>query len=273
MKEKETTLLGKLGYGLKYTLAIAIAILAICALCFIFINITTYFAPPLQPIFDQERLGQLGDFLGGTLNPIFGFATVCLLLWSVFIQRKELSLTRKELKKSRRALSGQLRQSRDESARLQLTELLLNELKTHEKLFEGPFGENEDDKKSGFYNVYGHKSLAELAEYAEDDIMSEQLHEAYINHDPTKKIETPQDQFMSVIWVKIFNLSHTLERIIGTSEDLLKVCHVEQIEKYWLTRVLEVVSKSRQAGIIDVTTDLNYQSRIQQSRISLKAKE
>src|SRR5688572_30704151 len=50
-----------------------------------------YFNEPLS-YFDPERLGQLGDFLGGTLNPIFGFATVCLLLWSVFIQKKELSL-------------------------------------------------------------------------------------------------------------------------------------------------------------------------------------
>lgn len=95
-EENETTSLKKLGYGLKYTLVVAFAILAICALCFIFISITTYFAPPLQPMFDQERLGQLGDFLGGTLNPIFGFVTVCLLLWSVFVQRQELSLTRKD---------------------------------------------------------------------------------------------------------------------------------------------------------------------------------
>lgn len=85
--EDKTTLLEKLGYGFKYTLAIIIAILAVCALCFIFISITTYFSPPLQPMFDQERLGQLGDFLGGTLNPIFGFTTVCLLLWSTFMQR------------------------------------------------------------------------------------------------------------------------------------------------------------------------------------------
>jgi len=87
-EENKTTLREKLGFGLKYTLAIAISILAVCALCFIFVSITTHFAPPLQPMFDQERLGQLGDFLGGTLNPIFGFTTVCLLLWSTFMQRK-----------------------------------------------------------------------------------------------------------------------------------------------------------------------------------------
>ncbi|WP_049630687.1 hypothetical protein [Cellvibrio sp. pealriver] len=122
--EDKTTPLEKLGYGLKYTLAIIVAILAICALCFIFISITTYFAPPLQPMFDQERLGQLGDFLGGTLNPIFGFATVCLLLWSVFIQRKELSLTRDELKKSAGALENQFKLATEEYNRKQLDDLL-----------------------------------------------------------------------------------------------------------------------------------------------------
>lgn len=73
-----------------------------------------------------ERLGQFGDFLGGTLNPIFGFLTVCLLLWSIFIQRKELSLTRKELKKSAKALNEQVNISKDEYDRKYVLDLLNN---------------------------------------------------------------------------------------------------------------------------------------------------
>lgn len=115
--EDKTTPLEKLGYGLKYTLAISTAILAMCASCFIFISVTTYFAPPLQPIFDQERLGQLGDFLGGTLNPIFGFATVCLLLWSIFIQKKELS-------ESTLSLNNQLKLAQNEYERKFILDLI-----------------------------------------------------------------------------------------------------------------------------------------------------
>ncbi len=137
--EDKTTPLEKLGYGLKYTLIIAFTILAICALCFIFISITTYFAPPLQPMFDQERLGQLGDFLGGTLNPIFGFATICLLLWSIFIQRKELSLTRDELKNTSIALSGQLALAKNEYSRKQLQEHLNILEKDYEEIFTSTF--------------------------------------------------------------------------------------------------------------------------------------
>jgi hypothetical protein len=148
--EQKTTPIEKLGYGFKYILAIIIAILAVCALCFIFISITTYFAPPLQPMFDQERLGQLGDFLGGTLNPIFGFATVCLLLWSVFIQRKELSLTRDELTKSATALNMQVELATDEYNRKQLVELLMT-LKDKYKTL-------ESQKISSFTIYYVHES-------------------------------------------------------------------------------------------------------------------
>lgn len=122
--EKKSTSREKLGFGMKYTLAVVISILAICALYFIYVSVATHFSPPLQPMFDQERLGQLGDFLGGTLNPIFGFTTVCLLLWSVFIQRKELSLTRDELKKSAAALTDQVKLATDEYNRKQLDAFL-----------------------------------------------------------------------------------------------------------------------------------------------------
>lgn len=74
-----------------------------------------YFNEPLS-YFDPERLGQLGDFLGGTLNPIFGFATVCLLLWSVFIQKREL-------KESVATLKSQVKLSTNEYNRKQLDEL------------------------------------------------------------------------------------------------------------------------------------------------------
>ncbi len=46
----------------------------------------------------QESSAQFGDYFGGVLNPIFGFATVSLLVWSIQIQLRELKLTRDELK-------------------------------------------------------------------------------------------------------------------------------------------------------------------------------
>lgn len=48
--------------------------------------------------YTKSDLGTLGDLLGGTLNPILSFATICLLVWSIQIQLKELSDTREELR-------------------------------------------------------------------------------------------------------------------------------------------------------------------------------
>lgn len=98
-----------------------------------------YFNPP--PLSGKStELGQLGDFIGGTLNPIFGFATVCLLLWSVFIQRKELSLTRDELTKSAIALDKQVKLATNEYNRKQIDDSLsklysiVDELYNHQLL-------------------------------------------------------------------------------------------------------------------------------------------
>ncbi len=52
-------------------------------------------------------LGQVGDYLGGTLNPIFAFLSFCLLLITIKIQGKELNNSTKELAKSSQALTEQ----------------------------------------------------------------------------------------------------------------------------------------------------------------------
>jgi hypothetical protein len=56
---------------------------------------------------NSEFLGQVGDFLGGFLNPIFALFSFLAILYMIFIQlqelkisRDELELTRKELEKS-----------------------------------------------------------------------------------------------------------------------------------------------------------------------------
>lgn len=106
-------------FWLKIISLLIIIGLAVFGLYQIITSALHYFGKPLSH-FDPERLGQLGDFLGGTLNPIFGFATVCLLLWSVFIQRKELLLTKEELKRSAAALENQFNLATDEYNRKSL---------------------------------------------------------------------------------------------------------------------------------------------------------
>ena len=51
----------------------------------------------------QESVAQFGDYIGGTFNPLLGFATVALLVWSLQIQLRELKLTRYEMEKNTKA--------------------------------------------------------------------------------------------------------------------------------------------------------------------------
>lgn len=46
--------------------------------------------------------GQFGDYLGGTLNPIFGFLSFIALVWTIAIQSKQISLMQSSLKAAER---------------------------------------------------------------------------------------------------------------------------------------------------------------------------
>ncbi|WP_020558242.1 hypothetical protein [Thiofilum flexile] len=59
-------------------------------------------------LFDwTDTLGTFGDFLGGTLNPIFTFLTLISLIVTIVLQKVELSLARAEFKRSSDSLEAQ----------------------------------------------------------------------------------------------------------------------------------------------------------------------
>lgn len=85
---------------LKWIAAIA-AIVAVFVALFYLIK----FRGGLSP--DQTRWGEFGDYIGGVLNPIFGFLGLIALLLTIALQAKELKLSRKELRNSSNALKAQ----------------------------------------------------------------------------------------------------------------------------------------------------------------------
>ncbi|EHC04413.1 hypothetical protein Sbal625DRAFT_4003 [Shewanella baltica OS625] len=78
-------------------LIILLAIIAACLLSFYFSNFH-------GGIGDKGDFGAFGDYFGGVLNPILGFATVGLLVWSLKYQMDELALSRQELALTRQEL-------------------------------------------------------------------------------------------------------------------------------------------------------------------------
>jgi hypothetical protein len=62
---------------------------------------------------DPQHWGQLGDYVGGLLNPVFGFLSVFALLVTLVLQSRELRLSRDALKVSQ----DELKLSREEQAK------------------------------------------------------------------------------------------------------------------------------------------------------------
>ncbi|HIF50484.1 MAG TPA: hypothetical protein EYQ42_02955 [Thiotrichaceae bacterium] len=97
-EEKERDL--NTGLVIIFIIASGIAIAIICV--YLYAN---YYNGDI--ITDHSRWGEFGDYIGGVLNPVFGFFGLFALLLTISIQVKELQLTRKELRNSSKALESQ----------------------------------------------------------------------------------------------------------------------------------------------------------------------
>lgn len=95
------------------------------------------FAGPLST--SQELWGQFGDYLGGTLNPLFTFLTLLAILFTIVLQARELHFSTTELRHSSQALRSQshtLQIQQFENAFFQLLHLhnaIVNELDLRER--------------------------------------------------------------------------------------------------------------------------------------------
>lgn len=57
-----------------------------------------------MPSTNPEQWGQMGDFFGGMLNPVFAFASFIALIYTIRLQSSELQLSRQELSETRQEL-------------------------------------------------------------------------------------------------------------------------------------------------------------------------
>lgn len=123
----------------------------------------------------QEIWGQFGDYFGGTLNPIFGFASLAVLLYTLSVQKEELDETKKAFK----AQIDLMEQQAFETTFFHLIKLFLEyQEKLHDQKTSKPntlrksieeaynrvtlkdFPERIDDLKDGFEE---HKPLARVS--------------------------------------------------------------------------------------------------------------
>ncbi|MDH1975793.1 putative phage abortive infection protein [Aliarcobacter butzleri] len=101
----------------------------------------------------KSNWGTFGDFIGGTLNPIFALFSLFAIIYTIKIQTKELELSREELEATRKELEGSriAQQEQSESLKLQnqATKLQMFE-NTFFKLFE-----QHNEMLDNCYNSHG----------------------------------------------------------------------------------------------------------------------
>src|SRR6185369_1272820 len=67
---------------------LALAIIGVLFFLFTILSYVNYFNGGIEP--DTGTWGEFGDFIGGTVNPIFGFLTFIGVLWTISLTYKEL---------------------------------------------------------------------------------------------------------------------------------------------------------------------------------------
>lgn len=81
---------------------------------------------------DPSAWGQLGDYFGGVLNPVLGFLSLIGLLVTIYLNQKELRLSRMEISKGTRAAERQadhLESEAEKSELLKVIDLIHSELR------------------------------------------------------------------------------------------------------------------------------------------------
>ena len=111
--------------------------------------------------------GTFGDFIGGTLNPLFALFSLFAIIYTIKIQTKELELSREELEATRKELEGSriAQQEQSESLKLQnqATKLQMFE-NTFFKLFE-----QHNEMLDNCYNSHGIISILNYQSTRQDD--------------------------------------------------------------------------------------------------------
>lgn len=115
MKEKNSKKLNKLNFLLLIALILFLIVMGIY-----FWNFNNGFST------DKSEWGAFGDFVGGTLNPLFAFLSLFAILYTIKIQtqeleytREELSATKNELEKSRIAQEEQSNSLKKQNASIE----------------------------------------------------------------------------------------------------------------------------------------------------------
>lgn len=174
---------------------------------------------------DAERLGQLGDFLGGTLNPLLGFCTVMLLLW-----------TNRQQQIFGEYASKQLELTRDETTRAQMQDALESLYRVHNETLDRPVVNLVRTKHGNFRTL--------VSAYEQDLIENDPSLAGWIE---LQRVTGDLDKEIAhALRVAKFNLFD----ISTLTAALLPLLHQNQIKNYWFARLSRAATLGEGIGAI-----------------------
>lgn len=216
-----------------------------------------YFSEPLS-YFDPERLGQLGDFLGGTINPLVGLFTVILLFISISIQRKEL----KETSASLKLQNNLMIQEQTRSELIPIMEQYHEKMSKISKIkFDLEITHNENELISMFIGERKSLSLEEIYQISQGtDRFSESIHELFMNHDPRTYT------FFSPIWKQLNEAKSLMKEIDKQMTDYISVAQLKSVERFWFSKYQNALYFCYSIGAISELDKDSYIENIQTIR-------
>lgn len=182
----------------------------------------------------QERLAQFGDFVGGTLNPILGFLTVGLLVWSIQIQMKELKATREEItatkretKLSRKAMEEQVNHFSQEAELSEIMRLLDDVINRYNKLLTKPA-----PKRSSLISIFNISPMSAPQKITIDDVIHCSFNGNILDEEQLNKLKN---------YIKKHPLEFkTVQTLIELWHNLyLRYCEINESKSFQMTKGTE----------------------------------
>lgn len=207
------------------------------ALAFILlvITLTFYFITFNGKISDDNaKWGTFGDFVGGTLNPLFALLSLFAIIYTIKIQTEELELTRNEMQQSNKTLDDQRKTSekQNQSIKQQTFEnTFFNLLEHHNNLVEEIYKVSDDT----YYKIIVfHHQLELLESFA--DRYNRGIFKTYFMtlYQILKFVNMQEEKFINE---DFFNAKLYTNIIRATFDDVLLCllainCEIEGFEKF-----------------------------------------
>jgi len=236
----------------------------------LFAYMDTFFVGPWWSFGSKNEFGMFGDFMGGILNPLFAFFTVVLLVYSIELQRKELSKSTAALEASQKAHEEQAKVSNTalqspQNAHREILELSLKE-STRKQL--------EDQANHHLNNI---QNLMEIKTFSltlsNGSKTKVSLQDLYQNSELSEERQLPETvnliakfpEYLKLNTAESVHLLHLKKEallVVGITVDLIPYLALESLRFSWRQKTRDVICQLAAISILTQSEEKKYSKKI-----------